>query len=214
MRISRLILFLTDELLVLFVLVANGVQMVQHVVFFSLCTSSFFLSEGCNKLRERKDKEKEAEKEKERERNEKRKRKRTRRRKRKRKRKKKRKRERETKRERERERERERNEKRKRKRTRRKGEGDREKETERRRKEKEKKKEKETEIGSFRKGLKFEIGSCFCKRRFFLFLAPGSPQEKFATILKPGNKPIKVNWTLSWSSGLEISSGVVLLRMV
>jgi biopolymer transport protein ExbB/TolQ len=76
-RISRLILFLTDELLVLFVLVANGVQMVQHV-FFSLCTSSFFLSEGCNKLRERKDKEKEAEKEKERERETKRERERER----------------------------------------------------------------------------------------------------------------------------------------
>ena len=48
-----------------------------------------------------------------------------------------------------------------------------------------------------------------CKRRFFL-LAPGSPPEKFAAIPNLGNKPTKVNWTLSWSSALETCGKAVL----
>ena len=49
-----------------------------------------------------------------------------------------------------------------------------------------------------------ERTGCFCKRRFFLFLAPGSALDKFAAIVNPENKPTKVNWTLSWPSALEI----------
>jgi Ni/Co efflux regulator RcnB len=72
-------------------------------------------------------------------------------------------------------------------------ERDREREREEREREREregdrvKEKEKETGVGSFRKGLKFEIGNCLCKKCFFLLLVPGSPQEKFATILNLGN---------------------------
>jgi len=43
-------------------------------------------------------------------------------------------------------------------------------------------------------------------------LAPGSPQEKLSAIPNLGNKPTKVNWTLSWSHGLIICSGVVLQK--
>jgi len=49
-----------------------------------------------------------------------------------------------------------------------------------------------------------ERTGCFCKRLFFLLLAPGSALEKFAAIVNPENKPTKVNWTLSWPSALEI----------
>ena len=51
---------------------------------------------------------------------------------------------------------------------------------------------------------------CFCKRRFFLLLAPGSALEKFAAIVNPGNEPTKVNWALSWPSVLEICGKAVL----
>ena len=60
---------------------------------------------------------------------------------------------------------------------------------------------------SFGKGLGFELGNCFCKRLFFLLLAPGSALEKFAAIVNPGHKPTKVNWTLSWPSALEMCGG-------
>ena len=63
---------------------------------------------------------------------------------------------------------------------------------------------------SFGKGFDFEFGHCFCKRLFFLPLAPGSALEKFAAIVSPENKPTKVNWALSWSSALEICGKVVL----
>ena len=49
-----------------------------------------------------------------------------------------------------------------------------------------------------------ERTGCFCKRLFFLFLAPGSALDKFAAIVSPENKPTKVNWTLSWPSASEI----------
>ena len=45
---------------------------------------------------------------------------------------------------------------------------------------------------------------------FFLLLAPGSALEKFAAIVNPGHKPTKVNWTLSWTSALEICGKTVL----
>jgi hypothetical protein len=44
----------------------------------------------------------------------------------------------------------------------------------------------------------------FCKRLFFLLLAPGSALEKFATTVNAGNKPTKVNWTFSWPSAFDI----------
>ena len=55
-----------------------------------------------------------------------------------------------------------------------------------------------------------ERKGCFCKRFFFLLLAPGSALEKFAAIVNPENKPTKVNWTLSWPSALEICGKTVL----
>ena len=67
--------------------------------------------------------------------------------------------------------------------------------------ERERKREREIERG--RTG-------CFCKRHFFLLLAPGSALEKFAAIVNPENKPTKVNWTLSWPSALEICGTTVL----
>ena len=54
-----------------------------------------------------------------------------------------------------------------------------------------------------------ERTGCFCKRFFFLLLAPGSALEKFAAIVNPENEP-KVNWTLSWPSALEICGETVL----
>ena len=60
------------------------------------------------------------------------------------------------------------------------------------------------------KGLDFELGNCFCKRRFFLLLAPGSALEKLAAIVNLENKPTKVNRALSWPSALEICGKVVL----
>ena len=61
-------------------------------------------------------------------------------------------------------------------------------------------------------GLKFEIGNCLCEKFSFFFwhLTPRSPQDFFAASLNLGHKPTKVNWTLSWPSGLQICSGVVL----
>jgi len=55
-----------------------------------------------------------------------------------------------------------------------------------------------------------ESEGCFCKRRVFLLLAPGSPPEKFAGIPNLENKPTQVNWALSWSSALEICGKAVL----
>ena len=40
----------------------------------------------------------------------------------------------------------------------------------------------------FGKGLGFELGNCFCKRKFFLLLAPGSALEKFAALVNLENK--------------------------
>jgi len=57
---------------------------------------------------------------------------------------------------------------------------------------------------SFGKGFDFEFGNCFWEWPTFLLLAPGSALEKFAAIVSPENKPIKVNWTLSWPSAFEI----------
>ena len=53
-----------------------------------------------------------------------------------------------------------------------------------------------------------------CKRHFCLLLAPRSPQEKFPAIPNLGNKPTKVNWTLSWSGGMKICSGYVFLKIL
>ena len=55
-----------------------------------------------------------------------------------------------------------------------------------------------------------ERKGCFCRRRFFLFLAPGSAREKFAALVNPEDKPTKVNWTLSWPIALEICRKTVL----
>ena len=63
--------------------------------------------------------------------------------------------------------------------------------------ERERERERERDRERERKG-------CFCKRLFFLPLAPGSALEKFAAIVSPENKPTKVNWTLSWPSASEI----------
>ena len=69
-------------------------------------------------------------------------------------------------------------------------------ETERERKrERERKKER---------GSEKEREGCFCRRRYFLLLAPGSALEKFAAAVNPGNKPAKVNWALSWSISLKM----------
>ena len=57
---------------------------------------------------------------------------------------------------------------------------------------------------SFGKGFGFEFGNCFCKRLCFLLLAPGLALEKFAAFVNPENKLIKVNWTLSWPSAVEV----------
>ena len=45
---------------------------------------------------------------------------------------------------------------------------------------------------------------------FFLLLAPGSALKNFAAIVNPGHKPTKVNWTLSWTSALEICGKIFL----
>ena len=55
-----------------------------------------------------------------------------------------------------------------------------------------------------------ERTGCFCKRRFFLLLAPGSALEKFAAVVNRANKHTKVNWALSWPSALEICGKTVL----
>ena len=102
-----------------------------------------------------------------------------------------------------RERERERETKRKKKRKR-KIKRNRERERER---EREEKKEKEKEK---RKRKRRERKGCFCKRFFFLLLAPGSALKKFAAIVNPEIKPTKVNWTLSWPSALEMCEKTVL----
>ena len=49
-----------------------------------------------------------------------------------------------------------------------------------------------------------------CKKILFLLLAPESALEKFAAIVKPENKPTKVNWALSWPSALDICGRTVL----
>jgi hypothetical protein len=74
-----------------------------------------------------------------------------------------------------------------------------------RERERERKRERERERERERKG-------CFCKRLFFLLLAPGSALEKPAAIVSLENKPTKVNWTLSWPwpSALEICGKTVL----
>jgi hypothetical protein len=59
------------------------------------------------------------------------------------------------------------------------------------------------------KGFGFELGNCIWKRPAFLLLAPGPALEKNAAIVNPENK-IKVNWTVSWPSALEISGEPVL----
>jgi hypothetical protein len=41
--------------------------------------------------------------------------------------------------------------------------------------------------------LGFELGNCFCKRFFFLLLAPGSALEKLVAIANPEDKPAKMN---------------------
>ena len=63
---------------------------------------------------------------------------------------------------------------------------------------------------SFGKGFDFEFGNCFWEWPTFLLLAPGSALEKFAAIVSPENKPIKVNWTLSWPSALQFCGKTVL----
>jgi hypothetical protein len=82
-------------------------------------------------------------------------------------------------------------------------ERDREREREGRGRERERERKKERERERERKG-------CYCKRLFLLLLAPGSPPEKFAASVNLGNKPTKVNCTLSWSSALEICGQAVL----
>ena len=76
---------------------------------------------------------------------------------------------------------------------------------------KEKERERERKRNRNRKrGIGREREGCFCKRLFFLLLAPGSPQGKNAVILNLGNKPTQVNWSLSWSSVLDICGKNVL----
>ena len=55
-----------------------------------------------------------------------------------------------------------------------------------------------------------ERKGCFWQRPAFLLLVPGSALEKFAAIVSPENKPIKVNWTLSWPSALQFCGKTVL----
>ena len=111
-------------------------------------------------------------------------------------------REREQEKDKEREREWKRKKKRKRKRKRR---GKRE----RKRKKRERERIRERERTRERERERERTG-CFCKRPFFILLAPGSALEKFAAIVKPENKPTKVNWTLSWPSALQICGKTVL----
>ena len=91
----------------------------------------------------------------------------------------------------------------------RKREREREKEKEREREEEEEKEEENRESNRQRERERERKG-CFCKRLFFLLLAPGSALEKFAAIVTPENKPTKVNWTLSWPSAFEICGKTVL----
>jgi hypothetical protein len=79
----------------------------------------------------------------------------------------------------------------------------RERKRKRKRREKEKNREREREREGGREG-------CFCKRLFFLPVAPGSPPEKFAVIRNLGNKPTKVNRTRSWPIALCICGKTVL----
>ena len=65
-------------------------------------------------------------------------------------------------------------------------------------------------LGKAGKGLVFELFKCFCKRCFFLTLAPRSALEKFAAFMNPENKPAKENCALSWPSALEICGETVL----
>ena len=53
----------------------------------------------------------------------------------------------------------------------------------------------------------FEVGTCFCKGSFFL-LAQDHLVNSFC-FPNLGNKSTKLNWTLSWSSGLKMCSGFV-----
>ena len=92
--------------------------------------------------------------------------------------------------------------------TERKREREREKEKER---ERERKREREGGRGRGRgRERERERKGFFCKRFFFLLLAPGSALENFAAIVNPENKPTKVNWALSWPSALEICGKTVL----
>ena len=85
-------------------------------------------------------------------------------------------------------------------------------ETERKReraREKEKERERERERGrEGGRGRERERKGCFCKRLFFLLLAPGSALENFAAIVNPENKPTKVNWALSWPSDAQCLGNV------
>ena len=64
---------------------------------------------------------------------------------------------------------------------------------------------------SFGKGLGFELGNCFWKKAYLSSLGSRiSSGKKLAAILKPENKPTKVNWTLSWPSALGICGKTVL----
>jgi len=91
-------------------------------------------------------------------------------------------------------------------------------ETERKRERaREKEKERERERERAREGgrgrgrgreRERERKGCFCKRLFFLLLAPGSALENFAAIVNPENKPTKVNWALSWPSDAQCLGNV------
>jgi hypothetical protein len=83
--------------------------------------------------------------------------------------------------------------------------------------EREKEKERERERGRGRgrgtereKEEEDDKEKKICKRFLFLLLAPESALEKFAAIVKPENKPTKVNWALSWPSALDICGRTVL----
>jgi hypothetical protein len=51
-----------------------------------------------------------------------------------------------------------------------------------------------------RKALSLNLAIAFGKG--FLFLSPGSAQEKFAAIVNLGNKPTRVNWAMAQCLGI------------
>ena len=67
--------------------------------------------------------------------------------------------------------------------------------------------------GSKRLGLGIWTWQLLLEKAYFLLLALGSALENVAALVNHENKPIKVNWIISWPSAFEMSGKCSLIRV-